>query len=125
MLKIWENLLTDVYGTHFHLFTALAILEAHRTIIMRYLQSFDEVLKYINELSSPSSLVISIERTLTICKSDHGSGAYALSGRDSLPHLPGYHGAARQTVGVLARLESWIGRLLPQEQEASGRGIAC
>lgn len=66
-MKIWENLFTDVCGTHFHLFFALAILQAHRDITMRYLQSFgvcgfvitqvrlidmvvDELLKYINEL---------------------------------------------------------------------------
>ena len=44
--------MTDVCGKNFHLFFALAILEAHREVIMRYLQSFDEVLKYVNELAS-------------------------------------------------------------------------
>jgi hypothetical protein len=52
VLKIWENLMTDQYGPHFHLFIALAIMEAHRTIVMRYLSSFDEILKFFNELSS-------------------------------------------------------------------------
>lgn len=52
VLRIWENLLTNVCGRHFHLFIALAILQAHRDVIMRYLNSFDEVLKYVNELSS-------------------------------------------------------------------------
>lgn len=50
-LKLWEVLWTDHYGTHFHLFVALAIVEQHRDIIMRYLEEFDEVLKYVNELS--------------------------------------------------------------------------
>ncbi|KAM0746884.1 RabGAP/TBC [Meredithblackwellia eburnea MCA 4105] len=50
-LQLWEVLWTDHLGTHFHLFFALAIIEAHRDIIIRYLREFDEVLKYINELS--------------------------------------------------------------------------
>lgn len=48
--------MTDQYGPHFHLFIALAILEHHRTIVMRYLSSFDEILKFFNELSSESKL---------------------------------------------------------------------
>lgn len=39
-LKIWENFFTDCGGTHFHLFFALAILQAHRDVTTRYLQSF-------------------------------------------------------------------------------------
>ena len=45
-------MLTQVCGPAFHLFIALAILQSHREVIMRFLQSFDEVLKYVNELSS-------------------------------------------------------------------------
>jgi hypothetical protein len=45
LLAIWENFWTDLYGRNFHLFFALAILEAHREYIMRYLEEFDEVLK--------------------------------------------------------------------------------
>lgn len=52
IFKIWENMLTQVCGPAFHLFIALAILQSHREVIMRFLQSFDEVLKYVNELSS-------------------------------------------------------------------------
>jgi len=51
IFKIWENMLTNVCGPAFHLFIALAILQSHREVVMRYLQSFDEVLKYVNELS--------------------------------------------------------------------------
>lgn len=39
-LKIWENFFTDCCGSQFHLFFALAILQAHRDVTMRYLQSF-------------------------------------------------------------------------------------
>ncbi|RAL60843.1 hypothetical protein DID88_010168 [Monilinia fructigena] len=44
----------------FHLFIALAILEKHRDVIMTHLQQFDEVLKYVNELSNQ----IDVESTL-------------------------------------------------------------
>ncbi|GAA6025569.1 hypothetical protein JCM10207_002707 [Rhodosporidiobolus poonsookiae] len=55
-VKLWEVFFTDHLGTHFHLFFALAILEANRDVIIRYLREFDEVLKYINELSGTLDL---------------------------------------------------------------------
>lgn len=42
-LQLWEVLWTDYLGEHFHLFFALAIIEAHRDVIIRYLREFDEV----------------------------------------------------------------------------------
>lgn len=42
-LRLWEVLWTDHLGTSFHLFVALAIIEAHRDVIIRYLREFDEV----------------------------------------------------------------------------------
>ncbi|BGP19082.1 hypothetical protein JCM10213_006652 [Rhodosporidiobolus nylandii] len=53
---LWENLFTDHLGTHFHLFFALAILEAHRDVMVRYLREFDEILKYTNQLSGSLNL---------------------------------------------------------------------
>lgn len=50
VLCIWETL-WSAPSMRFHLFLAMSILEAHRNVILRYLQEFDEVLKYINELS--------------------------------------------------------------------------
>ena len=50
-LRLWEVLFTDHYSSHFHLFVALAIIEANRDVIIRYLKEFDEVLKFFNELS--------------------------------------------------------------------------
>lgn len=76
-IKLWEIFFTDYLGTHFHHFFALAILEANRDVIVRYLREFDEVrfpsglccpqffadaveseqiLKYINELSQTLDL---------------------------------------------------------------------
>ena len=42
---MWEVLWTDRYSVHFVLFVALAVLESHRDVILRYLVEFDEILK--------------------------------------------------------------------------------
>jgi len=60
VLRLWEILWTDYYSKDFVLFVALAILESHRDIILRYLVEFDEILKYCNELS----MTIELDSTL-------------------------------------------------------------
>jgi hypothetical protein len=61
VLRLWEGLWTDYLSANFHLFIAVAILEKHREVIMEHLRGFDEVLKYVNELSNtidlPSTMV--------------------------------------------------------------------
>ncbi|KAL8936548.1 MAG: hypothetical protein Q9216_004870 [Gyalolechia sp. 2 TL-2023] len=61
VLRLWECLWTDFMSSNFHIFIALAILEKHRDVIMEHLKHFDEVLKYVNELSNsidlPSTLL--------------------------------------------------------------------
>lgn len=37
VVNFWECTWTDYYSTQFHLFVALAILESHRDVILRYL----------------------------------------------------------------------------------------
>ncbi|KAH7032769.1 GTPase-activating protein GYP7 [Microdochium trichocladiopsis] len=56
VLRLWEGLWTDYLSSSFHLFIALAILEKHREVIMEHLLHFDEVLKYVNELSNTIDL---------------------------------------------------------------------
>ena len=56
VLRLWEGLWTDFLSSQFHLFVALAILEKHRDVIMEHLKHFDEVLKYVNELSNTIDL---------------------------------------------------------------------
>ena len=56
VLRLWEALWTDYTSSQFHLFVAVAILEKHRDVIMEHLKHFDEVLKYINELSGTIEL---------------------------------------------------------------------
>lgn len=56
VLRLWEGLWTDYLSSQYHLFIAVAILEKHRDVIMGHLKHFDEVLKYINELSGTIDL---------------------------------------------------------------------
>jgi len=60
VLGLWEVLWTDHYSDQFLLFVALAVLESHRDVILRYLVEFDEVLKYCNQLS----MTIELDSTL-------------------------------------------------------------
>ncbi|KAF2146152.1 uncharacterized protein K452DRAFT_283444 [Aplosporella prunicola CBS 121167] len=55
VLRLWEGLWTDYYSANFHLFVAMAILEKHKDALMM-LRGFDEVLKYVNELSGTIEL---------------------------------------------------------------------
>lgn len=45
VLRLWEILWTDYYTNGMVLFVALAVLESHRDVILRYLVEFDEILK--------------------------------------------------------------------------------
>jgi TBC1 domain family member 15 len=56
ILRLWEGLWTDYLSSQFHLFIAVSILEKHRDVIMSHLKHFDEVLKYVNELSGTIDL---------------------------------------------------------------------
>lgn len=64
VLHLWEVLWTDYYSNNFVLFIALAVLESHRDMILRYLVEFDEILKYCNELS------MTIELNTTIAQAE-------------------------------------------------------
>ncbi|PFH54408.1 hypothetical protein AMATHDRAFT_186423 [Amanita thiersii Skay4041] len=61
VLRLWEVLWTNYYSSNFLLFVALAVLESHRDVILRYLVEFDEILKYCNELS----MTIELDTTLS------------------------------------------------------------
>jgi hypothetical protein len=62
ILRLWETLWTDYYSANFHLFIAMAILEKHRNVILEHLKGFDEVLKYVNELSGTIDLPSTLAR---------------------------------------------------------------
>ncbi|KAG0037668.1 GTPase activating protein [Podila clonocystis] len=60
IMRLWEVLFSDHLSTQFHLFVAMAILDKHRDVMMDHLQGFDEILKYVNDLS----MTINLEETL-------------------------------------------------------------
>lgn len=53
---LWEVLWTDYYSSQYYLFIALAILSDNERIIIQNLRRFDEVLKYMNDLSMKINL---------------------------------------------------------------------
>ncbi|KAL0085745.1 putative GTPase activating protein [Phycomyces blakesleeanus] len=61
-LRLWEVLWTDYLTDQFHLFVAVSILDQHRDVIIDYLKNFDEVLKYINDLSMTIDLKETLQR---------------------------------------------------------------
>ncbi|WVF67871.1 hypothetical protein IAT40_002632 [Kwoniella sp. CBS 6097] len=56
VIRLWEVLWTNHYSNQFVLFVALAVLQSHRDVLIRYLTEFDEVLKYANDLSGTIDL---------------------------------------------------------------------
>ncbi|KAM9921269.1 hypothetical protein OXX80_012212, partial [Metschnikowia pulcherrima] len=53
---LWEALWTDYYSSQYHLFLALAVLSDNERIMKQNLRRFDEVLKYMNDLSGRMKL---------------------------------------------------------------------
>lgn len=108
ILRLWECLWTDYLSANFHLFIAMAILEKHRDVIMQHLKGFDEVLKYVNELSGtidlPSTLLRAealfrrFQRTVeAIDKKSNFPSAPAVRQRlPQPPTLPGSDGQPRR-----------------------------
>lgn len=63
VLTLWEVLWTDYYSGQFHLFFALAVLSDNERIIIQNLKRFDEVLKYMNDLSGSMNLSLLLIRS--------------------------------------------------------------
>ncbi|OMH79358.1 GTPase-activating protein gyp7 [Zancudomyces culisetae] len=59
--QLWEVLWTDYLSEEFVLLVALAILLRHKDVIMDHLIAFDEVLKYVNELSGCIRLNVALK----------------------------------------------------------------
>ncbi|KAI8064510.1 rab-GTPase-TBC domain-containing protein [Gongronella butleri] len=59
-MTLWEALWTNYLSNEFHLFIALSILDQHREFMIDYLKTFDEILKYVNDLS----LTLDVQETL-------------------------------------------------------------
>ncbi|KAJ5718317.1 GTPase-activating protein GYP7 [Penicillium malachiteum] len=99
VLRLWETLWTDYFSSSFHLFIALAILEKHRDVIMDHLKHFDEVLKYINELSNTMELVPILTRAESLFHRFERS-VQAIDKKDNFPTAPS--ATQRRTSGVIS-----------------------
>jgi TBC1 domain family member 15 len=87
ILRLWEGLWTDYLSSQFHLFIAVAILEKHRDVIMAHLKQFDEVLKYVNELSGTIDLQSTLLRAEGLFRRFERT-VQAVDKKDSFPKAP-------------------------------------
>ena len=123
--RLWEGLWTDYLSAEFHLFIAMAILEKHRSVIIEHLRGFDEVLKYVNELSGtidlPSTLVRAealfrrFQRTVELVDKKRNF-APPSNLRQRLPAAPATEGVSASTGregGMLDRLAAGKGAQKP------------
>ncbi|EME86862.1 uncharacterized protein MYCFIDRAFT_162455 [Pseudocercospora fijiensis CIRAD86] len=85
--RLWEGLWTDYLSSNFHLFIAAAILEKHRNVIMEHLKGFDEVLKYINELSGTIDLYSTLVRAESLFKR-YRRMVEAIDRKNNFPQAP-------------------------------------
>lgn len=61
-MTMWEALWSDYLTDKFIFFVALSILDEHRDFIIDYLKSFDEILKYVNDLSNSLNVQETLQR---------------------------------------------------------------
>ncbi|KAJ1973667.1 GTPase activating protein [Dimargaris verticillata] len=62
ILMLWEVLWSHYPIRDFHYFVALAILDQHAEVIVENLHTFDEILKYINDLSMTINVFSTLRR---------------------------------------------------------------
>ncbi|KAI8925424.1 rab-GTPase-TBC domain-containing protein [Entophlyctis helioformis] len=72
VLTLWDVWASQRYTVDMHFFVALAILDEHRDAIVRHLMTFDEVLKYINDLSMDMRLDRILVRAEQLCLRFYG-----------------------------------------------------
>lgn len=48
---LWEQMWTNAHGKYIHIFMCVTLLMLHREVIMQQQMQFDDVLKYVNDLS--------------------------------------------------------------------------
>ncbi|KAL3477256.1 rab-GTPase-TBC domain-containing protein [Aspergillus californicus] len=95
VLRLWETLWSDYLSSNFHLFIALAILEKHRDVIMDHLKQFDEVLKYINELSNTMDLLPILARAESLYYRFHRA-VQAIDKKNNFPAAPSMQAQQRK-----------------------------
>ncbi|TPX35069.1 hypothetical protein SmJEL517_g02487 [Synchytrium microbalum] len=67
LLTLWEAIWCNPYSKQFNIFVAFAVLEANRDSIIRYLLSFDEILKFVNSLAGKIDLDQTLETAELYC----------------------------------------------------------
>lgn len=100
MLRLWESLWTDFYSSSSYIFIVLAILERHRGVIMARPHHFDEVLKYINDLSG----TMDFELTLVRAESLHRHFQRTVETIDKKDNFPTPPGAATEVHRIASRI---------------------
>ncbi|KAL1655151.1 GTPase activating protein [Didymella pomorum] len=101
VLRLWESLWTDYYSADFHIFVALAILEKHRDVIMAHLKHFDEVLKYVNELSGTMDLESTLVRAESLFKRFQRT-VETVDKKGNFPSAPGQQARQRKQLAAIA-----------------------
>ncbi|KIR78939.1 rab GTPase activator, partial [Cryptococcus gattii EJB2] len=85
IIHLWEVLWTRYYSDKFVLFVAMAVLESHRDVIIRYLGEFDEVLKYANDLTVSEHLSRILIKRIVIWFPVLWLGRRSITGYDIAP----------------------------------------
>ncbi|GMK56206.1 hypothetical protein CspeluHIS016_0300460 [Cutaneotrichosporon spelunceum] len=117
VIRLWEVLWTNYYSNNFVLFVALAVLQSHREVIIRYLSEFDEVLKYANDLTG----TIDLDTTLAQAE------VLFLSFREIMAEIDkegGTDNELRQRRGTLAANVSTSASSTAVERQSSARTVS-
>ncbi|KAI8022895.1 TBC1 domain family member 15 [Camellia lanceoleosa] len=86
-MRLWEVLWTHYLSEHLHLYVCVAILKLHRNKIMGEQMDFDNLLKFINELSGNIDLnsILRDAEALCICAGENGAACIPPGTPPSLP----------------------------------------
>ncbi|GMP45068.1 hypothetical protein CsSME_00013733 [Camellia sinensis var. sinensis] len=86
-MRLWEVLWTHYLSEHLHLYVCVAILKLHPNKIMREQMDFDNLLKFINELSGHIDLdsILRDAEALCICAGENEAACIPSRTPPSLP----------------------------------------
>ncbi|KAF8926083.1 GTPase activating protein [Haplosporangium gracile] len=85
IMRLWEVLFSDHLSTQFQLFVAMAVLDKHRDVMIDHLQGFDEILKYVNDLSMTIDLEESLQNAEILYRRlEHVADKIDAKGREQL-----------------------------------------
>ncbi|KAK0197171.1 rab-GTPase-TBC domain-containing protein [Armillaria mellea] len=104
VLRLWEVLWTDYYSNDFVLFVALAVLESHRDMILRYLVEFDEILKLDTTLAQAEVLFLSFAQLMADIDRRQAEEAYASPSQTGLRNRASNGSAATGIIEQSARI---------------------